>query len=91
VTGPGVVQNPPDEEIAPLVQRLRALVEQVPDPLAEPRVSLDELTDVGEWPHVVECLLVLGVPWTQEQREALDDLAELAGVQPPRGSLSRSD
>jgi hypothetical protein len=91
VAGAGVVQNPPDEEMAPYLDQLRNLVEEVPDPQTEPRVSLDELIDVGEWPHVIESLMAMDVPWTPEQREALADLAELAGVQPPGGSLSRSD
>lgn len=58
VRGDGVVQNPLSPEQEPLVQRLRALVEQVPPGAA--RDALEELLDVGEWPHVLASLRALG-------------------------------
>ncbi len=79
VRGEGVVQNPLDEERAPHVARLQALLDAlVPASTDEPRTSLDELMAVGEWPHVVASLRAREP--TPEQAAELADLARLAGL-----------
>lgn len=91
ISGQGVVQNPPSAEQAPWIAALEALLATVPGPPdVEPRCSLDELAAVGEWPHAVSGLLAMDLPWTGEQRDLLQDLAEVSGVDLPEGFVSRS-
>lgn len=83
VTGEGVVQNPLDPERAPHVERLRALLDElVPPSQDEPRLSLDELLAVGEWPHVVASLQTFPDRMTDEQRAELNDLRTLTRPAP---------
>lgn len=79
VSGPGVVDNPLDHWRAPHVARLQEVLDVlVPAGDGEPRVSLDELMAVGEWPHVIACLLALGPD--DAHRTELEGLARLAGL-----------
>lgn len=82
VAGPGLVQNPVDDWRREPVERLQRLLDElVPQSDEEPRFSLDELMEVGEWPHVVSSLYEVG-ELTAEQRTELDELAYLASVAP---------
>jgi hypothetical protein len=89
VAGEGVVQHPLSPAQEPWVAVLGALLEALPAG-TEPRSSLEELHAVGEWPHVLESLLVVDVPWTDEQRADLEDLAEVCGLDLPDGWVSRT-
>lgn len=70
VEGDGVVQNPLSPEQEPHVLRLRALLAAAP--VDDLRADLEELLEVGEWPHVIASLRAL--PLTDEQRAELDRL-----------------
>jgi hypothetical protein len=81
--GEGVAVNALDEQRLGPVRRLQALLDALlPDATSEPRVSLDELLAVGEWPHVIRSLQTL--PLTPDQERDLDEIADLAALPPGR-------
>lgn len=76
VSGEGVVQHPAHELAGWLMMSLQNMIDSVTPPSAEePRFSLDELMAVGEWPHLIRALEILGA---EEAR--LAELRELAGL-----------
>lgn len=91
VSGPGVVQNPLSEAQVPAVAVLEALLDELPlPPGQEPRVSLDELVRVGEWPHAIASVMALDLPWTEQQRIDLAELTEVAGMEIPLWYVRRN-
>jgi hypothetical protein len=72
VAGEGVLTNPLDDDRAPLVARIRQLIDQAnPDP--DTRTGLQEQVDAGEWDEALAQLKTLG-----HQDEELLRLARLA-------------
>lgn len=76
VSGEGVVQHPVHELAGWLIMSLQNMIDSVTSPSAEePRFSLDELMAVGEWPHLILALEILGAKET-----SLAAVRELAGL-----------
>lgn len=59
VAGDGVTTNPLDEDRAPLVAQIRALIDRA-QPDDATRTGLEELVDVGEWDEALAQLKFLG-------------------------------